>query len=835
MIGQTISHYKILEKLGEGGMGVVYKALDLNLNRPTALKFLPHHFTANEAEQARFLMEAQAASILNHPNICIIHSIGEHEGQQFIDMEYVDGMTLRKKITASPLKVNEAVAYAVQIGEALHEAHSKGIVHRDVKSENIMINSKDQVKVMDFGLAKLKGAVKLAQSSSTSGTLAYMAPEQIQGTEVDARADIFSFGVVLYEMLTGHIPFRGEHEPAMMYSILNEAPQPIQKYRDDIPSELLHILDRALEKDPNDRYQSAADMVSELGRLQRQSSRISLPARPVPQKQSFGLRWRANKRLVLGAASAAVLMAIVFFLLRTGQENSVNRKSIAVLPFRNLSEDKENEFFSDGITEDIITQLSKVSELKVISRTSVLRYKNSEKSLREIARELGVASVLEGSVRRAGSRIRIVGQLVDANSDEHIWAETYDREFKDIFDIQSDVAKQIAAALKAQLSPAEKERIEKKSTENLDAYTLYLRGREYYYRYHKQDNQNAIKLFKKALELDPNYALAYAGLGDAYGQAVNKFGSGRQWNDTGIVYSQKAITLDPNLAEGYKALALCYVNNMKLREAVELNKKALERNPNYFSAVGNIGFDYWYMGKYDEALPWMKKSVSLNPAFAFGYSGVAVVYRDLLEDDKAMQWFNKALELQPDLVDVRLGLAQMYTLEEKFPKALEQAEKILSSFPNETRALILMGDIRIAMGDFRTAKEFYEKAIADSALESAPKTELDLILWKTGRPEDALKMFSKRTIELQKALAEGNESGDVPYELASIYAIQENREEAYRWLQRAVDMGWRNYRSALIDPSFEKLRNEDAFEKIIEGVKAQVNTMRKRVEQLEDQ
>jgi len=270
MVGKVISHYKILEKLGEGGMGVVYKAQDLKLDRTVALKFLPQNLSASEAEQARFLQEARAASALNHPHICAIHTLGEHEGQQFIDMEFVEGKTLREMLPVGSVK--DAIAYAIQIGEALQEAHGKGIVHRDVKADNIMVGARNEVKVMDFGLAKLKGALKLTRTSSTAGTLAYMAPEQIQGGTADARGDIFSFGVVLYEMLTGHLPFRGEHEGAMVYSILNEEPQPIQAYLPEVPSELIHVVGRALEKDPGERYQTVQEMVIDLRRLKKEST-----------------------------------------------------------------------------------------------------------------------------------------------------------------------------------------------------------------------------------------------------------------------------------------------------------------------------------------------------------------------------------------------------------------------------------------------------------------------------------------------------------------------------------------------------------------------------------
>ncbi len=345
MIGQTVSHYKILSKLGEGGMGVVYKAHDTELDRTVALKFLPHGLTADESEQARFMQEAKAASALNHPNICAIHTLGQHEGERFIDMEFVDGKTLRSRIAEGGLQIADAVAYAIQIAEALQEAHTHGIVHRDIKAENIMVTTKNQVKVMDFGLAKLKGSLKLTKTSSTFGTLAYMAPEQIEGGEVDARADIFSFGVVLFELLTGHLPFRGDHDAAMMYAIVNQDPEPLQQYVPDAPSELLHILDRALEKDREDRYQSAHDMLIDLRRLKKDSSRVSrqpnadtsMPGTAVPVPAVEGKRsWR--KRLWVGVAAVLILCAIpvVYFLLITPTPRlNPNRTSVYLsTPFK---------------------------------------------------------------------------------------------------------------------------------------------------------------------------------------------------------------------------------------------------------------------------------------------------------------------------------------------------------------------------------------------------------------------------------------------------------------------------------------------------------------------
>ncbi|MCB0833342.1 MAG: protein kinase, partial [Bacteroidetes bacterium] len=345
MIGQTISHYKILEKLGEGGMGVVYKAEDTKLDREVALKFLPHHISSSDVDRARFLQEAKAAAVLNHPNICTIHDIAEDAGEQFIVMEYVDGVTMKDKFSPAPLKLNDAVNYAIQIGEALQEAHSKGIVHRDVKSENIMVNSKNQVKVMDFGLAKLRGSVKLTKSSSTTGTLAYMAPEQIQGSDTDARADIFSFGVVLYEMLTGHTPFRGEHEAAMMYSIINEEPQPIQKFRDDLSSEMLHILNRALEKDPEERYQTVKDMTIDLRRLKKESTRIVrttstfvVADEEKEVRQVSGGSKKSNKTLWMGIGVTGLLAAILvlWFFGRSPELNPQMILRVLQIPFTQI-------------------------------------------------------------------------------------------------------------------------------------------------------------------------------------------------------------------------------------------------------------------------------------------------------------------------------------------------------------------------------------------------------------------------------------------------------------------------------------------------------------------
>ena len=411
MIGKMISHYKIIEKLGEGGMGVVYKAEDTKLKRTVALKFLPLHLTTDETDKKRFLHEAQSASAINHPNVCVIHDIQEHDDQQFIVMEYVDGVTLRQKVQERQLELNEVIDYALQIAEALKAAHEEGIIHRDIKSENIMVTAKNQIKVMDFGLAKLKGSAKLTQKTSTLGTVAYMSPEQIQGQEIDARSDIFSFGVVLYELMTSHLPFQGEYEAALSYAILNNQPVPVRSIRPEVSPALEKIIDRCLEKDRIKRYQQADEIISDLHKAS-----LGTTTRESKQKKSYKTTW------IVGPVFFLVLLLIGLYFLLTPQIK-VSSSSIAVLPFQNLSAEGPYAYFAGGLHDELLTQLSKVAALKVISRTSVMGYAGTPKSLKQIASELGVGSVVEGSVQVAGERLRVNVQLIEASTDAHLWAE----------------------------------------------------------------------------------------------------------------------------------------------------------------------------------------------------------------------------------------------------------------------------------------------------------------------------------------------------------------------------------------------------------------------------
>jgi serine/threonine protein kinase/Tfp pilus assembly protein PilF len=834
MIGQTISHYKILEKLGEGGMGVVYKAEDTRLGRIVALKFLPPDSTTSQKDLARFQQEARAISNVNHPHIEALYDVGEADGKRFLVLEYIPGGTFKSLIkelhsAGKNFSLEEILSYGIQMADALAHAHRHGIVHRDMKTDNIMLSKEGGVKLTDFGLAKFHpgGDARLTKTGTTVGTAAYMSPEQIRGEEADQRSDIFSLGVAMYEITTNNLPFRGEHEAALQYSILNEEPMPVSSLRPKIQSSLGQIIHRCLEKDKTNRYQKAEEIVIDFRKI---------------EQDGLSPNWRQGKRLkwpwLVAAAGIAILVLIgVYFLLAPSKSTS-SLKSIAVLPFTNISGEKDEEYFSDGITEDIIAQLSNVGQLKVISRTSVMQYKSTNKNLRDIAKELNVGTVLEGSVRRAGNQVRIVAQLIDANNDQHLWAHTYDQEMKEIFAIQSDVALQIASALNAEFSPAVKERIEKKPTENLEAYAFYLRGREYYYRYRKQDNGNAIELFKKALRLDSNYALAYAGIADAYGQLASRFGFPIVWNDSALAMSQKALSIDPDLPEAHKALGLSFSVKGWTRKGIQEFRKAVELNPNFRPGAGSLGAAYSRLEELDEALKWQKKAVALGPTVASGYVGVGSTYMQLWDSANAERWLKQALELEPDFDWVHIGYGWMYLRQGRFEQAIEEYNKMLASEPNTFIALIEVGNAELLLSKYEEAAEHFQRAtVFDPAISGGMGfTRLGYTYWKHGKRDQALKNFNQGLECDRKYLEQWSEvKGDPAYDIAAINAVQGDKPEAYKWLQKAIDARWRDYRFGLIDPLFENLRNDEQFKHMMALVKWSVDEMRKRAEEGEEE
>lgn len=727
MIGQSVLHYKILDKLGEGGMGVVYKAHDTKLDREVALKFLPHYVASSDTERARFLQEAKAAANLNHPNVCVIYDIQEADGQQFIVMEYVDGMTVKQKFSASTLKIDEAIGYAIQIGEALQEAHAKGIVHRDVKSENIMINSKNQIKVMDFGLAKLRGSVKLTKSSSTTGTLAYMAPEQIQGQEIDARADIFSFGVVLYEMLTGNTPFRGEHEAAMMYSILNEEPQPIQKFREDISSELLHILNRALEKDPEERYQTVKDMTIDIRRMKKESTRVvrmqdfeaaGVPSNTKSKSVEIAMPGWFTKKAVTVAALFLTTLVLAFFFRNSFLPNTPaksDKKTLVVLPFENLGPN-DKDYFVDGMTDEVTSRLSGISGLGVIARSSAMQYKGTSKTFKQIGEELGVNYILQGTVRwetiNGETHVRVSPSVIKVEDGTQAWSQSMESVLSSAFKLQSDIASKVASAMDVALLKSEKQTLETSLTNNPEAYDYYLKAVQYTELSNSAEYMEiGIQLLERAIKLDPSFAAAYAKL--SYVQSnIYWFYYDRSESrvEKSRMAAEKAVELAPQLSETRAALGWYYYHGkLDYTNALEQFNLALKYRPSNSDVYYGIASVFRRQGKMRESVESFKRSIAGNPR-------VGEIVRQLGETlmlardyEEADSYYSKAILLAPDNIDVYYEKAKnllLWKADIQGARLVNEDGKRLGKVGGESDYLNYSTFIvELAQGNFNAAEE----------------------------------------------------------------------------------------------------------------------------------
>jgi serine/threonine-protein kinase len=793
MIGQTISHYKILEKLGGGGMGVVYKAQDLKLDRFVALKFLPHQLSADEEEKKRFIHEAKAASALDHPNICTIYEINETaDGQMFIAMACYEGETLKQKITPlnppllrreqkgvplsrgelqggviSAIKIDEAIEIAIQIVQGLAKAHEHGIVHRDLKPANVIVTKDGVVKIVDFGLAKLTGATKLTKSNTTMGTAAYMSPEQARGEEVDHRTDIWSVGVILYEMLTGRNPFRGDYDAAITYAILHEEPEPLNSTHPDVPAELQRMVSRAMQKDRNERYQHVHDLLRDLTSFRNQ----------IAKKEQTITANKPRYPLYLGALGMLLVLMVGLYFLIPSKPVNKDRKSIAVLPFKNLSDDKEDEYFSDGVTEDIIAQLSKIGDLKVISRTSAMRYKNTDKSLEDIGRELNVATVLEGSVRRAGNRVRIVSQLIDARDDKHLWAETYDRDMKDIFAIQSEVAVHIAAALQANLFPVEKNRLARKATENLEAYNLYLKGR-YILNKGTEDNlKKALQFFEQALEEDPTYAAAYSGLADAYlALDDSDFIPEAEAAPKVKAAGRKALEIDETLAEAHTSLGHLAMHQWDWPTTKSELQRAIELNPGYAPAHHFLSMYLSALGKMDEAIAAAKRAEELDPLSMMVSSTVGVQLYRARRYNEAIAQLRKTLDLDPNYPRTYRALGKVY-LERDLQQAVAAFEKYSALTNERSVGLAYLGNAYGRMGKRNEAQRILDELIALSQREYVSA-----------------------------------------YAIAMVYIGLGDKDQAFEWLNKACEERSDFLVHLKVDPDFDPLRSDSRFAELMKKV-----------------
>jgi serine/threonine protein kinase/tetratricopeptide (TPR) repeat protein len=784
LAGQTLGHYRITQKIGAGGMGEVYCARDEHLDREVAIKVVPPGMLADEHSRKRFRKEALALSKLNHPNIATIHDFDTQQGVDFLVMEYIPGTTLSEKIGNRPLPEKEVIALGVQLAEGLFAAHERGVVHRDLKPANLRLTGDGRLKILDFGLAKLglpvtgsAETVSLTDADAAAGTLPYMAPEQLLGAEADARTDIHAAGSVLYEMATGRRPFAELERSQLIGTILHRPPQPPTTINLRLSAELEWIIVKCLEKEPENRYQSAKELAVDLRRLQTGThSGLQPLRRPIR-------RW-SRKPVWWGTGILAFVLVLVIALnpghwrsRMLGSDDVPHISSLAVLPLKNLSGDPGQEYFADGMTDELISRLARTRTFRVISRTSVVQYKGSQKTLRTIANELGVDAVVEGSVMRSGNKVRITADLIDARLDQHLWGDSYNRDVSDALELQNDVAQAISSHIGMVLADKSAPPVPP-TTRKVDprAYEAYLRGRYYWNQRTVEDLNEALRYFQEAIADDPEYAAAYSGVADSYlllewssGMSSAQAFAGARAADS------KALVLDPTLAEAHATRAqILLTADWNWAGAEAEFKQAISLNPSYSMAHHWYGLELGQLGRVEEAKRELELARQLDPLPAINQANVAWAYYVGRDYQTSIVMLRKVLERDPDFWLAHWGLGSAY----------------------------------VQTGEYTQAVAELERAVSLSKRDAGTISSLAVAQARSGRPAEARKLLSELLLLSQHERVSGAD-------IALIYVALGEREEALGWLQKAYTARAHDLLSLNSDPWWDSLRDDPRFRQLI--------------------
>ncbi|HEX5734155.1 MAG TPA: protein kinase [Blastocatellia bacterium] len=793
MIAEKISHYRILDKLGAGGMGEVYLAEDTRLGRRVALKFLPASFQYDPDRRARFLKEARAASALRSPNIAAIYDIGEHEDSMFIVMEYVEGELLSSRIERGPVAVREAIDIAMQIADALDEAHSIGIIHRDIKSSNLILTERGLVKILDFGLAKVltQQAEDVDDNPDRTllfgketlpgvvlGTASYMSPEQARGLEVDQRSDTFSLGVVLYEMLTGKRPFEGATTSDLIVSILERDPPPLARFSAEVPANLEWIVAKALRKQRQERYQTAKDLGVDLKNLKQALEFEANLIRTAQLEPSSGaLNSRSTGEVTGADDSSSGVTGVGTAPRRRRSRKAID--SIAILPFANVSNEPDTDYLSDGITESIINNLSQLPRLRVMARSTMYRYKGKSVDPQQTGRDLGVRVVLAGRVLHRGETLLISTELVDVTDGSQLWGEQYSRPLADIFAVQEEISNVISERLRLKLSGKEKKQLSKRHTENTEAYQLYLKGRYHWNKWTEEGFKKSLEYYDRAIKLDPQFGLAYSGLSDAYGALwFFNYLPAQEALPKATQTALKAIEIDERLAEAHLSLANAkFFYEWDWATAEREYKRAIELNPSYANAHHMYAFFLMSMGKADEAIEEIRRAQELDPLSVIISGAMGMPFYYTRQYDRAIKEISKALELDPNFLLARETLAACYEMTGRHDEAVEEYLK----------SIVLWGS---TPGIIDALREAYRQG--------------------------GMRGFWQKRLDM--ALERSRETYIPPYFIAELYASLDEKDKTLEWLERAYEERAGFLVHLKSEPAFDNLRDDPRFDDLLKRI-----------------